>query len=324
MQSSRSKIFKILLIIAGALAIVQFFIYPFYVLNGEAVKEMNDVLKDSGIDLSFPSLYSCFTLIVFVIRAAIIAGKEADISLTAEDVFLLISMFLILVTGITTLIFGIVGRKKGFIAGIISGGIMLAANIFLLVEFFGDMGGLGINPSDAAEEGVFVNRVYFLILLVPILAIIASIIGLVMESKAASAYSSSPVGSDFPDEAFRDEPGRYSPGNTYDPSNYSGGGQLIGIKGQYAGASFPLAPGAPILIGRDGNRCQLVVASEKVSRTHCYVKYDPQRGGYEVTDVSSVGVFNATRQPIPPRQPVLLTPGDEIHLGYSHNVFRLG
>ena len=184
MNNSKTKVFRILLIVAGALAIVQFFVYPFMVFSRDAIAVINETLEDGGYNLKYPSLLSCFTYILFFFQALAEAGEEITSNLKAVDIISFICMFLVLVTGILTLIFGIIGKKAGFIGAICSAAVMLVANIFLVVVVAADINQLNVIPGFA---GVRTNPVYFLILLVPLLALTAAILGLVLPGQASEA-----------------------------------------------------------------------------------------------------------------------------------------
>lgn len=100
---------------------------------------------------------------------------------------------------------------------------------------------------------------------------------------------------------------------------------IFGLSGMYSGASFELAAGQQVCIGRDPAYCQIVISSggESVSRRHCLVRLDPAVGCFYVTDYSSNGTFldNGTR--LSPNIPTPLDPGSVIILGSRANVFRL-
>lgn len=125
---------------------------------------------------------------------------------------------------------------------------------------------------------------------------------------------------------------RHDGGTGAAPSGPRGGGQpaqaahtVFGLSGMYSGASFELAAGQQVCIGRDPAYCQIVISSggESVSRKHCLVRFDPAVGCFYVTDYSSNGTFleNGTR--LSPNIPTPLNPGTVIILGSRANAFRL-
>ena len=105
--------------------------------------------------------------------------------------------------------------------------------------------------------------------------------------------------------------------------NQHGQGALVGIKGDYLGATIPIADGENVTIGRNPAQSQVVIDNQAVSRLHCHVTYFADQGTYGVTDVSKFGVFDSRGNRLNQGQMTYLQPGDEIHIGKSHNVFRL-
>lgn len=100
-------------------------------------------------------------------------------------------------------------------------------------------------------------------------------------------------------------------------------GGLVGINGQYSGATIPMEPGAEIVIGRDASSCSLIVSGPKVSRRHCSVKYDPMTGAYNVIDFSSNGTYTSDGKRLPAGQASPLARGSVIYLGDQSVMFRL-
>ncbi|SFA82878.1 FHA domain-containing protein [Cohnella sp. OV330] len=64
--------------------------------------------------------------------------------------------------------------------------------------------------------------------------------------------------------------------------------RLVGVAGQFAGASYSLAD-RPLAIGRDGHQCELVYPDghAEISRKHCTVSYDSSRGIFSLVDHGS-------------------------------------
>jgi len=75
--------------------------------------------------------------------------------------------------------------------------------------------------------------------------------------------------------------------------------------------TFPPSGG---VIGR-GNMCTVVLADELASRQHA--TFEPVGAGWTVADLGSTNGTRVNGHPIPPQQPVLLQPGDEVQVGAS-------
>ena len=61
------------------------------------------------------------------------------------------------------------------------------------------------------------------------------------------------------------------------------------LQGSFAGKSMVLQ--GEIIIGSDPNIAQIAVPDELISRQHCRIRFDVQRGCFEVCDLSRNGVF---------------------------------
>jgi uncharacterized membrane protein YhaH (DUF805 family) len=72
-----------------------------------------------------------------------------------------------------------------------------------------------------------------------------------------------------------------------------GAASIVGVKGMYAGYTFPLPAGDEIIIGRDSALSHVVIdrGAEKVSRKHISVRYEPSTQMYQVYDFSTNGTF---------------------------------
>lgn len=64
--------------------------------------------------------------------------------------------------------------------------------------------------------------------------------------------------------------------------------RLIGVAGEFVGASYRLAD-RPLAIGRDGHQCELVYPDghAEISRKHCTVSYDAERRVFSLVDHGS-------------------------------------
>ena len=101
--------------------------------------------------------------------------------------------------------------------------------------------------------------------------------------------------------------------------------QIIGISGQYAGRSFPVAPQG-LLIGKDPSSCDLILPDgpNGISRNHCKLQFNPQTQMFILYDLGSTyGTFLGNGARVPQGQPAALRVGDEFFLGSRANVFRV-
>ncbi len=101
-------------------------------------------------------------------------------------------------------------------------------------------------------------------------------------------------------------------------------GVLIGLQGTYEGARIPLKDGKPVYIGRDPKACSVVIKGENVSRKHCSVTYNAANGAYSITDFSVNGVYDKDGRRLENGKVNILTSGNEIHIGATEEIFRLG
>lgn len=69
-------------------------------------------------------------------------------------------------------------------------------------------------------------------------------------------------------------------------------GYILGIRGTYAGAVIAL-DGETVFFGRDPQRCQMVfdAVDKAISRVHCSVRYDEERGCFTLENYSRNGTF---------------------------------
>ena len=102
-------------------------------------------------------------------------------------------------------------------------------------------------------------------------------------------------------------------------------GELRILTGQMRGAVIPLPEGDRIWLGRDPNKCGVVLDAgyEKVSRAHCCVSYDSARGRYAVMDQSSNGTMYANMQRLTRGVTTYVAAGTELLLGDRQCRIRL-
>jgi hypothetical protein len=75
------------------------------------------------------------------------------------------------------------------------------------------------------------------------------------------------------------------------------------------GDTWILPMGMNMAIGRDANRCNIIVDDSDVSRTHCVLRFDARSGGFTLTDVSSNGTFLKDGPRLPRGTAYSLAPG---------------
>ncbi|MCI8957704.1 MAG: DUF975 family protein [Lachnospiraceae bacterium] len=96
---------------------------------------------------------------------------------------------------------------------------------------------------------------------------------------------------------------------------------LVGVQGEYAGATIPIEPGQKLIVGRDSSRCNVILASPQVSRLHMTVEYAGNK--FIVVDYSSYGTFDVERGQLPKETSVTVAPGTTLRLGNGNDTFRL-
>ena len=99
--------------------------------------------------------------------------------------------------------------------------------------------------------------------------------------------------------------------------------RVLVIGGVMGGKTIQLKKGAPVVIGRDPNRCQVVYPKDTagVSSVHCTITYD----GNEVTvadNGSSYGTF-VGGQKVEPGRPMVMHRGQEVTFGSDKNSAEL-
>ncbi|MDI4648494.1 FHA domain-containing protein [Cohnella hashimotonis] len=120
---------------------------------------------------------------------------------------------------------------------------------------------------------------------------------------------------DGPDRMERPEPAVAAAGEP----------RLVGVSGQFAGASYSLAD-RPLAIGRDGHQCELVYPDghAEVSRKHCTVSYDPSRGIFSLVDHgSSNGTYLRDGTRLTAGDRLELRPGDRFSLPGGEQWFEV-
>lgn len=101
-------------------------------------------------------------------------------------------------------------------------------------------------------------------------------------------------------------------------------GMIMGLSGEYKGMQVTIQDNETVIMGRDGNECNLIISGSKVSRKHCSISYYSKTNRYLLTDYSSNGTFMNDGKRIPPNTSVEIMPGTVIYLGNRDNSFQIG
>jgi len=104
-------------------------------------------------------------------------------------------------------------------------------------------------------------------------------------------------------------------------------GFIMGVKGMYRDARFPITDNEEVVIGRDPRSAQIVIGegAQNVSRQHCRISYCAADNTYRINDMSKNGTFSSANKARLPHGVFTKVPaGTEIYLGDRSNTFRLG
>lgn len=119
---------------------------------------------------------------------------------------------------------------------------------------------------------------------------------------------------------IKDNTNRYTP-----PTPKPMDGKVRMLSGQYAGSEIRLKPDERIVIGREPSCCDLVCASQQVSRKHLSITYRivGGRGEYFVKDMSTNGTISSKTGKLPQNQEVNQPVGAVLTLGKSAESVQL-
>ena len=102
---------------------------------------------------------------------------------------------------------------------------------------------------------------------------------------------------------------------------------ITGISGMYAGATFDVSDGKPIVFGRSAEVANVVFdqTDTDISREHCTIRYDSLSGQFILTDKSTNGTYDSGNNRYTKNQQTNIPPGTVIYLGKTRkNAFRIG
>lgn len=96
-------------------------------------------------------------------------------------------------------------------------------------------------------------------------------------------------------------------------------GALVICNGGFRGTRYPLVQEETI-IGRNPST-DVTLLDESISREHALICFDPETGTYTIEDLQSTNSTKVNGKRIRSAE---LNPGDEIEIGHTRFVFRLG
>lgn len=96
------------------------------------------------------------------------------------------------------------------------------------------------------------------------------------------------------------------------------------LKGSCKGLEAVIFPNESIVIGRDPAVANIIINSDKISKKHCTIWYDDEKGQYAVTDHSQNGTFTENGEQLFKDSPNFLPDGSIIYLCDQDCIFQLG
>ena len=283
---ARKSIYRKILMIFGVLQMLFFFVLPYTSLGG-VMGGLNDLAGQLGAEAGMETLPGKLTGFNAV-KLFMGTGAEA---IGADSAGFYLAVFLIpMIAALLVLLMHLFGRGKLSYVGTIL--ISIAAAVCY---------GLSVVVMQAfVTVGYKESIVPVLFVLIAVVQLILAIAGCVADKGEAKEKTGSTV-----------KQGKHD-------------GVLIGIQGTYEGARIPLKDGKPVCIGRDPKICSIVIKGENISRKHCTVTYNAGNSSYSVTDLSVNGVYDKNGSRLEEGKVNILTSGNEIHIGASEEIFRLG
>lgn len=111
-------------------------------------------------------------------------------------------------------------------------------------------------------------------------------------------------------------------------------GALVCTKGTYLGSIIRFYANEEILVGRDGNVCDVVINLPVISRKHCRITYNERTNTYMIVDMSHNGTYiinsndmsstdNCEPERLTSMEPYHLNPGSTLYFGNTDIVYRL-
>ena len=106
-----------------------------------------------------------------------------------------------------------------------------------------------------------------------------------------------------------------------DEMNILGG--LLCVNGPYTGKRYSLVPGQEIVVGRDGEQCDIVINLPKISRRHFLITWLKNEECFEITDFSTNGIYINGDIRLEKNNRYEISAGDTIDLGDGVTRFKL-
>lgn len=103
-----------------------------------------------------------------------------------------------------------------------------------------------------------------------------------------------------------------------------GFGKLLCINGPYSGKLVKLVPEQEILIGRDGENCDIVFNLPRISRQHLRLIFHKEKRCYEITDLSTNGTYMNGDIRLERNIRYEINMGETLWLGDGITVLKLG
>ncbi len=128
----------------------------------------------------------------------------------------------------------------------------------------------------------------------------------------------------YEDMDVRDEDSTYVRIHRSLAMNQKRGGAIVFVKGKLLGTILWIQCDKEITVGRNGMNSDVVVNEKTISRLHCGIRYNSQTDNYTIVDYSQNGIYKANGERMIAKEGVHVNAGEEICLGNSDNVIRLG
>lgn len=101
-------------------------------------------------------------------------------------------------------------------------------------------------------------------------------------------------------------------------------GAFICVSGEFLGSIFRIRSGNRFYFGRDYKTVDFYFRNETISGRHCWIEYQAGQRRYAVYDESLNGTYLNGEKRLPKNTLVYLNRGDEIRLGNTDNIIKLG
>lgn len=95
------------------------------------------------------------------------------------------------------------------------------------------------------------------------------------------------------------------------------------LKGEYAGAVFPMTDEETLTLGTHPEYCQILFKDHHISRVHCKVRYVKEKGTYEITNYSKKGTYLENGEKLSLNRTCSRLPGTVFMINHQKQVFQL-